>query len=165
MTISSKKYRGWFWLVENPCGWFQMSQLLPPLTKSQNLKFDGNDLKSVQEFQQFWASPCREDLPGWLLTHATHLSIVLSLDILLYTTFNAVPTKVVTKMLQVLDLGFNLLRSLPSSAFRGITSLTLLALDGNPLATLPEEVFAHLNTSLRGLSLGGRFALLHNCFV
>ena len=67
-------------------------------------------------------------------------------------------------MLQVLDLGFNLLRSLPSSAFRGITSLTLLALDGNPLATLPEEVFAHLNTSLRGLSLGGRLNILHNFF-
>ena len=41
---------------------------------------------------------------------------------------------------QVLDLGFNLLRSLPSGSFKGITSLTLLALDGNPLATLPEQV-------------------------
>ena len=70
----------------------------------------------------------------------------------------------VNGMLQVLDLGFNLLRSLPSNAFRGITSLTLLALDGNPLATLPEEVFAHLNISLRGLSLGGRFKQLHYYF-
>ena len=98
VTTSRKKCRGWFWLVENPCGWFQMSLLLPPLTKIRNLKFVGigQYLKSVQEFQQFWASPWREDLPGWLLTHATHLSIVLSLDILLFTTFNAIPTKAVT---------------------------------------------------------------------
>ena len=59
--------------------------------------------------------------------------------------------------LQVLDLGFNLLRSLPTNAFSGISSLTLLALDGNPMNTLPEEAFRHLNSSLRGLSLGGRF--------
>jgi hypothetical protein len=56
----------------------------------------------------------------------------------------------------VLDLGFNLLRSLPVDAFRGVQSLTLLALDGNPMASLPETSFLHLNTSLRGLSLGGR---------
>ena len=60
-------------------------------------------------------------------------------------------------ILQVLDLGFNLLRSLPLDAFRGLPGLTLLALDGNPMATLPEEAFEHLNASLRGLSLGGRF--------
>ena len=59
--------------------------------------------------------------------------------------------------LQVLDLGFNLLRSLPNDAFSGINSLTLLALDGNPMSTLPEGAFRHLNSSLRGLSLGGRF--------
>ena len=35
---------------------------------------------------------------------------------------------------QVLDLGFNLLRTLPDQAFKDITSLTLLALDGNPMA-------------------------------
>ena len=58
---------------------------------------------------------------------------------------------------QVLDLGFNLLRVLPKDAFSGITSLTLLALDGNPMNTLPEDAFRHLNSSLRGLSLGGRF--------
>ena len=57
----------------------------------------------------------------------------------------------------MLDLGFNLLRDLPLDAFRGVPSLTLLALDGNPMATLPEQTFAHLNGSLRGLSLGGRF--------
>ena len=59
--------------------------------------------------------------------------------------------------MQVLDLGFNLLRLLPDDAFAGINSLTLLALDGNPMNTLPAEAFSHLNSSLRGLSLGGRF--------
>jgi hypothetical protein len=29
--------------------------------------------------------------------------------------------------------------------------LTLLALDGNPMASVPEEAFLHLNSSLRGL--------------
>ncbi len=59
--------------------------------------------------------------------------------------------------IQVLDLGFNLLRVLPEQSFRGSPQLTLLALDGNPMASLPEEAFTHLNSSLRGLSLGGRF--------
>jgi len=58
----------------------------------------------------------------------------------------------------VLDLGFNLIRSLPgASSFAGVPGLTLLALDGNPMATLPEEAFSRLGGSLRGLSLGGRF--------
>ncbi|PSN30909.1 hypothetical protein C0J52_26764 [Blattella germanica] len=59
--------------------------------------------------------------------------------------------------LRVLDIGFNLLMELPGDAFFGTPSLTLLALDGNPLATVPELALAHLNTTLRGLSLGGRF--------
>jgi len=58
---------------------------------------------------------------------------------------------------QVLDIGFNLLTELPSNAFAGTPSLTLLAVDGNPLSTVPERVVGHLNTTLRGLSLGGRF--------
>ncbi|XP_030555054.1 leucine-rich repeat and fibronectin type-III domain-containing protein 3 [Drosophila novamexicana] len=61
------------------------------------------------------------------------------------------------KELRVLDIGFNLLTSLPEAAFRGNPSITLLALDGNPLSTVPEGAFAHLNATLRGLSLGGRF--------
>ena len=60
-------------------------------------------------------------------------------------------------LFQVLDLGFNMIQVLPKQAFHGISDLTLLALDGNPMATLPEEAFTHLNTSLRGLSLGGKF--------
>jgi hypothetical protein len=52
---------------------------------------------------------------------------------------------------QVPDLGFNLIRTLPEQAFSGINELTLLALDGNPMASVPEEAFLHLNSSLRGL--------------
>lgn len=59
--------------------------------------------------------------------------------------------------LRVLDIGFNLLNKLPADAFINNPSVTLLALDGNPLATVPEEAFTHLNQTLRGLSLGGRF--------
>ena len=61
------------------------------------------------------------------------------------------------KELRVLDIGFNLLTSMPETAFRGNPSVTLLALDGNPLPTVPEKALAHLNQTLRGLSLGGRF--------
>lgn len=59
--------------------------------------------------------------------------------------------------LRVLDIGFNLLTELPVDAFKGNPSITLLALDGNPLATIPFEALSHLNSTLRGLSLGGRF--------
>lgn len=59
--------------------------------------------------------------------------------------------------LRVLDIGFNLLTDLPVKAFQGNPSITLLALDGNPLATVPYAALAHLNTTLRGLSIGGRF--------
>ncbi|CAH1644732.1 unnamed protein product [Spodoptera littoralis] len=59
--------------------------------------------------------------------------------------------------LRVLDIGFNLLNKLPVDAFVNNPSITLLALDGNPLPTVPEEAFSHLNQTLRGLSLGGRF--------
>lgn len=61
------------------------------------------------------------------------------------------------KELRVLDIGFNLLTSMPETAFRGNPVVTLLALDGNPLPTVPEKALAHLNKTLRGLSLGGRF--------
>lgn len=63
----------------------------------------------------------------------------------------------VKKLLQVLDIGFNLLTELPTDSFLGTPLLTLLALDGNPLASIPGSALAHLNTTLRGLSLGGRF--------
>lgn len=61
------------------------------------------------------------------------------------------------KELRVLDIGFNLLTELPNDAFHGNPSITLLALDGNPLSTVPFAALSHLNNTLRGLSLGGRF--------
>lgn len=69
------------------------------------------------------------------------------------------PTKAMNTLreLRVLDIGFNLLTELPTDAFKGNPSITLLALDGNPLATVPFQALAHLNKTLRGLSLGGRF--------
>lgn len=57
----------------------------------------------------------------------------------------------------MLDIGFNLITELPVNAFQNNPSITLLAIDGNPLSTVPEETFARINGTLRGLSLGGRF--------
>ncbi|GFV23447.1 retrovirus-related Pol polyprotein from transposon 297 [Trichonephila clavipes] len=54
----------------------------------------------------------------------------------------------------VLDMGFNRMKSIPEDAFLGNSLLTLLALDGNPLSTLSESAFKHLNSTLRGLSVG-----------
>uniref|UniRef100_T1JEM4 LRRCT domain-containing protein n=1 Tax=Strigamia maritima TaxID=126957 RepID=T1JEM4_STRMM len=59
--------------------------------------------------------------------------------------------------LRVLDLGFNKLSAIPDDAFQLMSSLTLLALDGNSLKTLNVSTFQHLNSTLRGLSIGGRF--------
>lgn len=69
------------------------------------------------------------------------------------------PTAAISKLpeLRVLDLGFNLITEIPNDAFLANPSLTLLALDGNPIETIPKKAFTHLNTTLRGLSLGGRY--------
>lgn len=61
------------------------------------------------------------------------------------------------KQLKVLDIGFNLITSIPEIAFRGNPFVTLLAFDGNPITTVSERTLSHLNKTLRGLSLGGRF--------
>lgn len=67
-------------------------------------------------------------------------------------------------MFQVLDLGFNLMTEIPADAFQRTPGLTLLALDGNPLRTVPEQALVPLKGSLRGLSLGGR-ALVCDCRI
>lgn len=69
------------------------------------------------------------------------------------------PTEAIATLsdLRVLDIGFNLLNQLPTDAFLKNPSITLLALDGNPLRTVEEKALTHLHHSLRGLSLGGRF--------
>lgn len=54
-------------------------------------------------------------------------------------------------------MGFNAIRQLPKQAFRSNELLTLLALDGNPIKTLSLQTFKHLNNSLRGLSVGGKY--------
>ncbi|XP_068244417.1 uncharacterized protein haf isoform X2 [Palaemon carinicauda] len=59
--------------------------------------------------------------------------------------------------LRVLDIGFNMITKIPDDAFHGVRSLTLLALDGNPINTVPLQAFKHLNTTLRGFSVGGKF--------
>lgn len=56
-----------------------------------------------------------------------------------------------------MDIGFNLIAELPIEAFKNNPSITLLAIDGNPLSSVPEEAFLRLNKTLRGLSLGGPF--------
>ncbi|GFS94070.1 leucine-rich repeats and immunoglobulin-like domains protein 3 [Nephila pilipes] len=67
------------------------------------------------------------------------------------------PTQAVKTLmhLRVLDMGFNRMKSIPEDAFLGNPLLTLLALDGNPFSTLSESAFKHLNSTLRGLSVGG----------
>ncbi|KAM7283663.1 leucine-rich repeat and fibronectin type-III domain-containing protein 3 [Ixodes scapularis] len=69
------------------------------------------------------------------------------------------PTQALSTLteLRVLDLGFNGIRSLPDDAFANNPFLTLLALDGNPMATIPLEPFRHLNSTLRGISIGGPY--------
>ncbi|XP_076316735.1 uncharacterized protein LOC143229009 isoform X1 [Tachypleus tridentatus] len=66
--------------------------------------------------------------------------------------------------LRVLDLGFNKIQELPLDAFNHVPYLTLLALDGNPLETIPLAAFKHLNSTLRGLSIGG-FYLKCDCRI
>ena len=41
-----------------------------------------------------------------------------------------------------------------------VKSLTLLALDGNPLPTIPAAAFNHLNNTLRGLSVGKYYSFI-----
>ncbi|XP_071447751.1 uncharacterized protein haf [Hetaerina americana] len=74
------------------------------------------------------------------------------------------PTSAVSTLLElrVLDLGFNLIANIPLDAFKGTPSLTLLALDGNPLPSLSSDVLLPVAPSLRGLSIGGR-SLNCNC--
>ncbi|CAG0879191.1 unnamed protein product [Cyprideis torosa] len=77
---------------------------------------------------------------------------------LLNNVLGEYPTKALTPLsrLKVLDIGFNRIRELPADAFSSMSSLSLLALDGNPLQGIPEAAFTHLNSSLRGISLGGK---------
>ncbi|CAH0689848.1 unnamed protein product [Chilo suppressalis] len=87
------------------------------------------------------------------------IKLTLSSLSLLNNLLPEFPTSAIATLsdLRVLDIGFNLLNKLPVDAFSKNSAITLLALDGNPLPTVSVEAFAHLNQTLRGLSLGGRF--------
>ncbi|KAG8194628.1 hypothetical protein JTE90_003105 [Oedothorax gibbosus] len=67
------------------------------------------------------------------------------------------PTMAVRTLTQLtsLDIGFNRIKVVPADAFIGNPVLTLLAIEGNPLTTLSETSFTRLNSTLRGLSIGG----------
>lgn len=58
--------------------------------------------------------------------------------------------------LRRLDMGFNRIEVLPVDSFAANKRLILIALDGNPLETLPELAFKPLEGTLRGLSIGGK---------
>lgn len=58
--------------------------------------------------------------------------------------------------LRRLDIGFNRIEILPPNSFVSNKRLILIALDGNPLETLPEETFKPLEGILRGMSIGGK---------
>ncbi|XP_053207552.1 slit homolog 2 protein-like isoform X2 [Panonychus citri] len=83
---------------------------------------------------------------------------------LLNNQIKTFPSQAISSLteLRVLDLGFNIIESIPEDAFHKNTLLTLLALDGNPMSTLSLQPFKHLNSTLRGLSLGGK-SLICDC--
>ncbi|KAM3964789.1 leucine-rich repeat and fibronectin type-III domain-containing protein hattifattener [Aphomia sociella] len=114
--------------------------------------FDGLDSLTALNLERNLIVTLREDAFEGIKTTLTSLSLLNNL-------LPEFPTAAVGTLtdLRVLDIGFNLLNRLPSDAFLKNPSVTLLALDGNPLATVPVEAFIHLNQTLRGLSLGGRF--------
>lgn len=81
---------------------------------------------------------------------------------LLGNLLDAFPVGELSKLtnLRRLDLGFNNIELVPENALKLNERLILIALDGNPLETLPEAAFKSLAGSLRGMSVGGK---LLNC--
>jgi len=77
---------------------------------------------------------------------------------LLGNLIEQLPQKQLEKLsvLRRLDLGFNRIEFLPPNSFEANKRLILIALDGNPLETLPEDAFKPLQGTLRGLSVGGK---------
>lgn len=77
---------------------------------------------------------------------------------LLGNLLESFPTEQLAKLTSIrrLDLGFNGIELLPEDSFKHNKQLILVALDGNPLETLPELAFKPLEGTLRGLSVGGK---------
>lgn len=114
--------------------------------------FEGLDSLTALNLERNLIVNLREDAFEGIKTTLSSLSLLNNL-------LPEYPTAAIGSLsdLRVLDIGFNLLNKLPVDAFFKNPSVTLLALDGNPLHTVPEAAFTHLNQTLRGLSLGGRF--------
>lgn len=114
--------------------------------------FDGLDSLTALNLERNLLVNLRKDAFYGIKSTLSSLSLLNNL-------LSEFPTEAIGTLsdLRVLDIGFNLLNNLPVNAFFKNPSITLLALDGNPLPTVPEKALAHLNHSLRGLSLGGRF--------
>lgn len=114
--------------------------------------FEGLDSLTALNLERNLIVNLREDAFEGIKTTLSSLSLLNNL-------LPEYPTAAIGSLLdlKVLDIGFNLLNKLPINAFLKNPSVTLLALDGNPLPTVPEAAFIHLNQTLRGLSLGGRF--------
>lgn len=114
--------------------------------------FEGLDSLTALNLERNLIQVIDEDAFSGVKSTLSSLSLLNNL----LPDFPAKAMKFLTE-LRVLDIGFNLLTELPNDAFIGNPSLTLLALDGNPLATVPFSALSHLNDTLRGLSIGGRF--------
>lgn len=117
-----------------------------------NRDFDGLDSLTALNLERNLLQSLSENAFDGVKTTLSSLSLLNNL-------LPEFPTSALGELteLRVLDIGFNLLTELPNDAFRGNPSITLLALDGNPLSTVPFDALSHLNSTLRGLSLGGRF--------
>lgn len=114
--------------------------------------FEGLDSLTALNLERNLIQTLREDAFAGVRNTLSSLSLLNNL-------LSDFPTKALSTLseLRVLDIGFNLLTDLPTDAFKGNPSITLLAVDGNPLSTIPFAALSHLNNTLRGLSLGGRF--------
>ncbi|KAH9402772.1 hypothetical protein TYRP_015527 [Tyrophagus putrescentiae] len=130
--------------------------------KNLNLKAIGAKTNEIEEVppKRFYFAHLHSltALCRWSGTACSGCPVTPSSLSLLNNALVEAPVRALEKLtgLRVLDLGFNAIRHLPPNAFRSNTLLTLLALDGNPLRTLPLATFAHLNQTLRGLSVGGK---------
>lgn len=114
--------------------------------------FDGLNSLTALNLERNLLVQLREDAFAGVKLSLSSLSLLNNL----LPEFPTAAISILTE-LKVLDIGFNLLNKLPADALFRNPSITLLALDGNPLPTVPEQAFVHLNHTLRGLSLGGRF--------
>lgn len=117
-----------------------------------SLTFEGLDSLTALNLERNLLVNLKEDAFSGIKKTLSSLSLLNNL----LPEFPTAAIATITE-LRVLDIGFNLLNKVPIDAFLKNPSITLLALDGNPLPTVPEKALAHLNHTLRGLSVGGRF--------